>query len=140
MVEEKYKYMPFKSDGRTKPHSDALDVCRENRELYNDNLFQVACMLPMEELLAQLAEEAAELTQAALKLRRICDGTNPAFIKYDAAMSNLIEEMADVTVCWGALKKSGQFPEVGRHMNMWKTKKALRWARRLAEIRSVENS
>lgn len=29
------------------------------------------------ELLAQLAEEAAELAQAALKLRRALDGSNP---------------------------------------------------------------
>lgn len=29
------------------------------------------------ELLAQLAEESAELAQAALKLRRAYDGTNP---------------------------------------------------------------
>ena len=33
--------------------------------------------LPKTEILAQLAEEAAELAQAALKLRRSLDGTNP---------------------------------------------------------------
>lgn len=33
--------------------------------------------IPVCELLAGLAEEAAELTQAALKLRRCYDGTNP---------------------------------------------------------------
>jgi hypothetical protein len=33
--------------------------------------------LPLTELLAGVAEEAAELAQAALKLRRAYDGTNP---------------------------------------------------------------
>lgn len=33
--------------------------------------------LPREEILAQLAEEASELAQAALKLRRALNGTNP---------------------------------------------------------------
>ena len=33
-------------------------------------------ILPQEELLAQLAEEASELAHAALKLRRVYDGRN----------------------------------------------------------------
>ncbi len=33
--------------------------------------------LPKAEILCQLAEEASELAQAALKLRRALDGTNP---------------------------------------------------------------
>ena len=32
------------------------------------------------EIVAQLAEEASELTQAALKLRRVLDGTNPKLV------------------------------------------------------------
>ena len=32
------------------------------------------------EIVAQLAEEASELTQAALKLRRVLDGTNPTLV------------------------------------------------------------
>jgi NTP pyrophosphatase (non-canonical NTP hydrolase) len=52
--------------------------------------------LPTEELLAQLAEEASELAQAALKLRRVEDGTNPARISKEDAIKNLLEEIADV--------------------------------------------
>lgn len=52
--------------------------------------------LPTEELLAQLAEEAAELAQAALKLRRVEDGTNPARVSREEAIKNLLEEIADV--------------------------------------------
>ena len=38
---------------------------------------KVSDILPKTEILAQLAEEASELAQAALKLRRALDGTNP---------------------------------------------------------------
>lgn len=40
--------------------------------------------LPREKILAQLAEEASELAQAALKLRRALDGTNPTPYFYNA--------------------------------------------------------
>ena len=49
-----------------------------------------------EEILAQLAEEAAELSQAALKYRRALDGTNPARIGSDEAYADLLDEIADV--------------------------------------------
>lgn len=38
---------------------------------------KVSDILPKTEIMAQLAEEASELAQAALKLRRALDGTNP---------------------------------------------------------------
>lgn len=38
---------------------------------------KVSDILPKTEILAQLAEEASELAQAALKMRRALDGTNP---------------------------------------------------------------
>ena len=54
--------------------------------------------LPTPELLAQLAEEAAELGHAALKMRRVYDGTNPARISKEDAIKNLLEEIADVSL------------------------------------------
>lgn len=48
------------------------------------------------ELLAQLAEEATELAHAALKLRRVYDGTNPTPTPQAVAFANLLEEIADV--------------------------------------------
>lgn len=51
------------------------------------------------ELLAQLAEEAAELSQAALKLRRALDGKNPTPVAEPEAMRSLQEELADVLLC-----------------------------------------
>ena len=56
-------------------------------------------ILPQEEILAQLAEEAAELAQAALKLRRALDMTNPTPVTIREAGGRLVEEIADVRVC-----------------------------------------
>lgn len=52
--------------------------------------------IPVCELLAGLAEEAAELAQAALKLRRCYDGTNPTPADPDRQYECLLEEIGDV--------------------------------------------
>lgn len=57
---------------------------------------QIIEKIPQEELLAGLAEEAAELAQAALKLRRVIDGTNPTPKTHEEALDSLEEEIADV--------------------------------------------
>jgi NTP pyrophosphatase (non-canonical NTP hydrolase) len=52
--------------------------------------------IPQDELLAQLAEECAELSQAALKLRRALTGINPTPVTAEEARANLVEEIADI--------------------------------------------
>lgn len=52
--------------------------------------------LPQDELLAQLAEECAELSQAALKLRRALWCNNPTPVTAEEARANLVEEIADI--------------------------------------------
>ena len=52
--------------------------------------------LPTDELLAGLAEECAELSQAALKLRRVYTQINPTPIKEEQAEDDFYEEIADV--------------------------------------------
>ena len=79
--------------------------------------------LPQEELLAQLAEECAELSKAALKLRRVYDGTNPTPVKRSEAYDNLLEEVADVTLCLNVLGITCSMPEVQRTAN----EKLSRW-------------
>lgn len=59
--------------------------------------------LSQEELLCQLAEEASELAQAALKLRRVYDGSNPTPVKRSEAFDNLKEEIADVLLVLNVL-------------------------------------
>ena len=53
---------------------------------------KVSDILPDTEILAQSAEEASELAQAALKLRRALDGTNPTQKSVEECEENLLEE------------------------------------------------
>ena len=57
---------------------------------------EIRDLLPPWELLAMLGEEACELGQAALKLRRCLDDVNPTRTGYVQAVANLNEEWADV--------------------------------------------
>lgn len=59
--------------------------------------------LDADEKLAQLAEEASELAQAALKLRRALNGKNPTPMDSATAYDNLVEEACDVQVCLRSL-------------------------------------
>ena len=47
--------------------------------------------IPQDELLAQLAEECAELSQAALKLRRALTGINPTPVTVEEARKAVLE-------------------------------------------------
>ena len=55
------------------------------------------------DLLCQLAEEAAELAKAALKVKRALEGVNPTPTPLNDALSNLQEELEDVLVCVSTL-------------------------------------
>lgn len=89
-------------------------------------------MLPPEELLAQLAEECAELGKAALKLRRVYDGKNPTPVKYETAYRNILEEIADVSLCLDMLDLNT--PAVMSAVQNTKNRKIQRWASRLEEV------
>ena len=56
----------------------------------------ITSRIPVTELLAGLAEECAELAQAALKLRRCYDGTNPTPADPDIQYECFLEEIGDV--------------------------------------------
>lgn len=85
--------------------------------------------LPTPELLAQLAEEAAELGHAALKLRRVYDGTNPTPTNLLNALANLHEEIADVQLLLEVLELDA--PRHQEHRAGIKKEKAARWTDRL---------
>ena len=55
----------------------------------------IAENLSEEDILCQIAEEAAELAQAALKLRRAITQTNPTPVSDEEAVDSIIEEYAD---------------------------------------------
>lgn len=79
------------------------------------------------ELLAMLAEEAAELAQAALKLRRVLDGSNPTTMTYQEAKEDLIEEAADVELCMRQITALADRHEI----ELVKAEKYQRWLERL---------
>lgn len=93
--------------------------------------------LSITELLTQLAEEAAELSQAALKYRRSLktytfpESTklryeyNPTPVQVWDALDNLIEETTDVYLCLMAL----EMDKIDAHRL---EKKAVRWLDRLS--------
>ena len=85
--------------------------------------------LSKSELLAQLAEESAELAQAALKYRRALDGDNPTPTTEKEAIAHLVEEIADVELCvslLGVPEKEEQKTDIMRY-------KTARWVNRLKE-------
>ena len=60
-------------------------------------------------MLEMLAEECAELSQAALKLARSIRGENPTPKSEDACRDAVMEEWADVLVCSEYLDECGWF-------------------------------
>ena len=79
------------------------------------------------EMLCQLAEEAAELSQAALKLRRALGCNNPTPVTVEEARRNLVEEAADVYNVLGLLLDAADNAEI---YSIIRRKKA-RWLNRL---------
>lgn len=76
----------------------------------------------------QLAEEAAELAQAALKCARILRNENPTPLKMDDCVGNLVEEATDVAVCLGEL-------DIRTSPDIFKLKRD-RWVKRIEEMLS----
>lgn len=100
----------------------------------SENLKYIYQTEPFENRVQQLAEEAAELAQAALKYNRsLGNGCYTPVSRKDAADS-LTEEMADVLLCMAAA-----FPDNERykdfHVNLTRIykDKETRWAERLKE-------
>lgn len=87
--------------------------------------------MPVTELLAGLAEECSELAQAALKLRRAYDQTNPTPVTIDEAMEDLYEEMADVKLYCSMLSVNTKY--ISEVMQ----RKQMRWEERLNAQRNA---
>ena len=83
--------------------------------------------IPQDELLAQLVEECAELSQATLKLRRALTGINPTPVTADEARKNLVEEAADVYNVLGLLLDAVDNAEIYSIIR----RKKERWLKRL---------
>lgn len=113
----------------------AVETSREScDEYYHRYPAMVSHYIPESWILEQLAEEAAELAQAALKLRRtLDDSTNPTPISRERATENLIEEMADVELCCEALAEADRRTSDKFKLKKIKREKAERWLLRLRD-------
>lgn len=68
--------------------------------------------LSKSEILAQMAEECAELGKAGLKLRRTLNGMNPTTVGFVSAKENLLEECGDVLCCAQILLSHAELQKV----------------------------
>jgi NTP pyrophosphatase (non-canonical NTP hydrolase) len=89
-------------------------------------IYYVRQTLGDDEILAHLAEEAAELAQAALKYRRAITGWDPTPESSATARLQLLEEVADVANCLDVLELSG-----AAEIELVKEVKLRRWVERL---------
>lgn len=99
------------------------------KDVYTQNLRYIESNTTHADLLMQMAEEAVELAQAALKCRRALGCGTPTPVSVGAAYANVLEELADVKVCADAIMTWEDVVVVleTRH------RKADRWAKRLRE-------
>lgn len=97
-------------------------------DVFYDSLAEVMD-LPPQDLYAQLAEEGAELTQAALKcIRAQGFSENPTPVSSEDAVKNLQDELNDVLIVAYVLGLVG-----GYSVRNWD--KLERWAKRIREAR-----
>lgn len=94
----------------------------------------IADKLGAGELLTAIAEEASELAQAALKLRRAMYKVNYTPNSERLSLKNLAEELADLELCLDVLKLSLSVNNVvfiQAEKRVMKDKKLGRWVERL---------
>ena len=101
------------------------------------DLEYIAANLSDEDILCQIAEEAAELAKAALKLRRAITQTNPTPVTVDEAIENLLEEYGDVVgAFWVYAVKNKAEDAITEGISNQAYAKYSRWARRMKEGKS----
>jgi hypothetical protein len=87
------------------------------------------------EILEQIAEEASELAQAALKCIRAMESSkNPTTLSLTAASADLVEEYGDLGVAWDAFVLPGfekTYPDEDLTLTPWQEMKLKRWVERL---------
>ena len=89
-------------------------------DIQNEAASFVRTRLDEEEIYAQLAEEAAELAHAALKVRRILHGTNPTPVDPDDACERVVEEANDVFAVLDTLRIARDEKRIALKLTRWK--------------------
>lgn len=95
---------------------------------------KILAKLGIASVLEQLAEEAAEVAQVALKMARIIRGENPTPKTYIEARAALEEELADFRVCVEVLDRSDVIFDMEIIKNLSEVKMK-RWLDRLEGMR-----
>lgn len=98
---------------------------------YNKPKQRISAQVPTEELLAGLAEEAAELSKAALKFRRAITQKNPTPVTTNEAWAMLEEEVADTLLCMAVLGLLGEVDGLSKRCEQMTQLKIDRWVNRL---------
>lgn len=110
----------------------------ERRETTNrervEEMNEIRQAIPLPELMAGLAEECTELAQAALKLRRVWDGTNPTPTPEETAIDRFYEEIADVQLYLNQIDVNV------KSIRETMERKEQRWLERLREVKNVDGS
>ena len=88
-------------------------------------------MLTPADLWGQLAEEASELAQAALKMQRLELGNNPPRKTPQECINNVIEEHSDVVFCFKLLRWDDH-----KEMEVVQKAKAGRWVSILKGVKA----
>lgn len=91
-------------------------------------------MVSFADLLNLLAEECAELAQAALKTRRAMEGTNPTPVTFDEALDHMVEEMQDVRFVTELVIDDMGHDTTESRMDEIRRQKTARWVKRLKEV------
>lgn len=108
-----------------------------NKDYYSNMNF-VRSKLKSRALLEALAEEASELSQAALKMIRAKGSNgNPTPISAEEAEAKLLEEIADVRNCINVL---GLPTGCGELINEITEAKMKRWVERLESVENEKES
>lgn len=115
-----------RAEGREKLHAN---LEQKKDTLHKKNMESILDTLTYDELLCQMAEETAELCQAAMKYRRKMGNVNHTKISWKKAEENLLEEIADVMLLaelllWNDSSAWGRIEEIKKF-------KANRWVGRL---------
>ena len=103
---------------------------------------KVSDILPKTEILAQLAEEASELAQTALKPRRALDEANPTPKSVAECEANLMEEFADISNAVDALCDAWFGDDLDSECEFWNAKyeiEATKYKRWLSRLEAKEN-
>jgi NTP pyrophosphatase (non-canonical NTP hydrolase) len=98
---------------------------------YEVNLKYVRDVLSSADQYAQLAEEAAELCHAALKMERVLRGTNPTPVTRFQAIDKLFEETADVLTALEVVNLHSNDEMINDAINDIRCEKMDRWVQRL---------